>query len=298
MTFSKKMHQLKSVYNRLRKRCSNEHVKMNSGLVLPSDDQDKYDDNMGSIKRSLDDEYKISSSLLGDGGNGLVYAAKRKADREQVVVKQLRNKGRGTPREIAILKKLEGMKGVCKMIDWFESEHTYSIVMEKSENAVDLFDFITSRNNRVDLATSMTIFKNLFNTVLALDAENLVHGDLKPENILVNTKTLETTLIDFDSCVKPFKSGKPRSGTLLFYPPEWFAGECDSELMTIWSLGLTLSCMLFGDIPFTIEEEIIESEISFDNVTDENVKELLQGLLHRDPQCRYTFKDLKTHLHM
>ena len=43
-------------------------------------------------------------------------------------------------------------------------------------------------------------------------------------------------------------------GTLLYLPPERFGGEPYDERSDVWSLGITLAEIVYGDIPYNIKE--------------------------------------------
>ena len=65
----------------------------------------------------------------------------------------------------------------------------------------------------------------------------------------------------------------------------------------IWSMGLTLYCMTFNSLPFSISgtdletmETICTQDISFENgrTISEELKELLSKMLEKDPAKRAT----------
>lgn len=49
------------------------------------------------------------------------------------------------PQEIALLMKCGEIQGVIKPLGWFEKADGYMIVMERPDNCVDLFDYISDR---------------------------------------------------------------------------------------------------------------------------------------------------------
>ena len=82
--------------------------------------------------------------------------------------------------------------------------------------------------------------------------QGIVHGDIKDENILINPVTLEIKIIDFGEGMiveeRPFREFH---GTLVHSPPEWFKSrEFTQEPWTIWTLGVLLFTLIFGNYPF------------------------------------------------
>lgn len=246
--------------------------------------------------RTFKAEYTVGR-FIGEGGHGHVYEGYRKSDKKKVVIKQIsknRHAEGEPPIEVEMMKKLENVDGICRLIEWFEQKRDYIIIMEKTENAVDLFNFIGERGDKISEKDSLIIFKNVFKSILALDDKNLVHRDLKPENILVNRDTLETTLIDFDSCTykrdRPFKVF---NGTEIFYPPEWFISRrCSAEPMTVWSMGLVLYSMIKGDIPFSCVDDITDKQLDFSGFS-EPIGDLIRCMLIREEKYRYGYEDLR-----
>lgn len=245
-------------------------------------------------------EYFVGKSV-GEGGHGQVYSGFRKSDKKEVIIKQIykSKSDKGTPVEVEMMKSLENVAGVCRVIEWYENPNDYIIIMEKMENAVDLFDFISERGDKISESESLIIFKNIFRIVLDIDEQNFVHRDLKPENILIDKITLKTTLIDFDSCTA--KQDAPFTkfnGTAMFYPPEWYINNmCSAEQMTVWSLGLILYNMITGDIPFSKPSDIINIEPDY-NKFSSAIGDLIRCMLIKEERYRYGFEDIRLALNM
>ncbi|NXS06867.1 PASK kinase, partial [Neodrepanis coruscans] len=111
--------------------------------------------------RACEGEYSknyTTLSLLGKGSFGFVWTAKGKKDHQEVVVKFIWKErvmeecwvddpdlGRVT-QEIAILLKLQH-PNIIKVLDVFENEHFFQMVMEKHGSGLDLFTFIDNQPN-------------------------------------------------------------------------------------------------------------------------------------------------------
>ncbi|KAI0406992.1 hypothetical protein F4802DRAFT_62578 [Xylaria palmicola] len=203
-------------------------------------------------------------------------------------------------------------------------------------------------------------------TVLGLEYlhyEGVVHRDIKPANLLW-TKDHRVKISDFGVSYfgRPIREGEPDElvseseaqdfdddlelaktvGTPAFFAPELCYTEVDqvqpkiSEQIDVWSLGVTLYCLVFARIPFMAEDEfqmfrkIAKEELYIprrrlrpvdpqhsptsttlykrvnsgpyrdDNIAayeeiDDNLRDLLQQMLTKDPEKRIRLKDVKRH---
>ncbi|PFH36462.1 atypical MEK-related kinase (incomplete catalytic triad) [Besnoitia besnoiti] len=98
-------------------------------------------------------------------------------------------------------------------------------------------------------------------------------------------------------------------GTRLFTPPECLGvaqdGGCDGRSRDLWSLGVCLYCLLLGRPPFyaggdtglALVAAIMSEDIVFPEYrhVSEDVKDLLRGLLSKDPRTRLTSEQARAH---
>lgn len=95
------------------------------------------------------------------------------------------------------------------------------------------------------------------------DTMNMANRDLKPENILFatiengtnNTHEDRAQIADFTTVVEcPDENFMVNddAGTLAFQPPECFnqGRSYKPKPVDIWSLGVSIYCMMFGKLPF------------------------------------------------
>ena len=226
-----------------------------------------------SSKEPLNKIYEVSNVLLGKGGFGEVYAAHRKRDEKLVALKQVPKRkinnwdtinGRKIPRELMLLHLLQDVSGVVQLVDFYERHDSYIYIMERPAMCKDLFDYISEKGH-LEEPLAQKFFRQLVKTVLDCHQMGIIHRDIKDENILVNLTNLQLILIDFGAgTYTRNKSFTEFEGTRVYAPPEWIRkSKYKGETATVWSLGILLYDMLFGDIPFTTDKEIVQAKLSF-----------------------------------
>lgn len=91
------------------------------------------------------------------------------------------------------------------------------------------------------------------------------------------------------------------AGSPAFMPPELCVakhGEVDGKAVDIWSMGVTLFCLLFGRIPFERHGMIeLYQAIRMEQPTyegcSEDLKDILMRLLEKDPHRRITMEQIR-----
>merc|ERR1712222_25157 len=153
-------------------------------------------------KKDFHAKYTVKEQL-GKGGFGVVYSAVRRSDGLEVAVKEVSKDEKvmlgsdNMPLEVALMQQLQDVPGVIKLIDYFEMNHCYFIVMERFQ-CKDLFDFI-SEQGPLPETLAKDLFKQILQTIMDCHKRGIVHRDIKDENILIDLKTFRTKVIDFGS---------------------------------------------------------------------------------------------------
>ena len=125
--------------------------------------------------------YQLGAQL-GRGGYGKVYVASQMPEKTQVVVKMIPSRlvkeyeeDGFTPREVAFMKMM-GTGVTVEVLDYFQFQcHNY-IVMENSENKIDLYKYIDA-NPMMPEATVQRVFNKLFKIVSTVNRMGILHGD-------------------------------------------------------------------------------------------------------------------------
>uniref|UniRef100_A0A670XNU3 non-specific serine/threonine protein kinase n=1 Tax=Pseudonaja textilis TaxID=8673 RepID=A0A670XNU3_PSETE len=241
-------------------------------------------------------------TFIGKGAFGFVWTGKCKMDEKEVVVKFIW-KGRvldycwvedpelGTiTQEIAILRKLQH-PNIIKVLDIFENQQFFQLVMEKHGTGLDLFTFIDNQPD-LDEPLASYIFRQLISAVNYLRSRNILHRDIKDENIII-AEDFTIKLIDFGSAayLEPGKMFYTFCGTIEYCSPEVLSGNPYSgPELEMWSLGITLYTIIFGENPFCELEETIDAVLRPPYKVSVGLMSLLSGLLKPFPQDRITLE--------
>ncbi|NXO21526.1 PASK kinase, partial [Cisticola juncidis] len=239
-------------------------------------------------------------SLIGKGSFGFVWSARSKKDHQEVVVKFIWKErvledcwvddpdlGRVT-QEIAILQKLQH-PSIIQVLDVFENECFFQLVMEKHGSGLDLFTFIDNQPN-LDEPLASYIFRQLVSAVGYLHCRNILHRDIKDENIVI-AEDFTIKLVDFGSAayLEPGKLFYTFCGTIEYCSPEVLSGKpYHGPELEMWALGITLYTLVLGENPFCELEEALAAVLSPPHPVSEGLMDLLAGLLHPVPEQRMT----------
>ncbi|NWI80100.1 PASK kinase, partial [Dryoscopus gambensis] len=246
-------------------------------------------------------------SLIGKGSFGFVWTARGKKDHQEVVVKFIWKErvledcwvddpdlGRVT-QEIAILLKLQH-PSIIKVLDVFENECFFQLVMEKHGSGLDLFTFIDNQPN-LDEPLASYIFRQLVSAVGYLHCRNILHRDIKDENIVI-AEDFTIKLVDFGSAayLEPGKLFYTFCGTIEYCSPEVLSGKpYHGPELEMWSLGITLYTLVLGENPFCELEEALAAVLSPPRPVSEGLMDLMARLLHPVPEQRMTLAMLAEH---
>nr|XP_045619156.1 PAS domain-containing serine/threonine-protein kinase-like isoform X2 [Procambarus clarkii]XP_045619157.1 PAS domain-containing serine/threonine-protein kinase-like isoform X2 [Procambarus clarkii]XP_045619158.1 PAS domain-containing serine/threonine-protein kinase-like isoform X2 [Procambarus clarkii] len=199
------------------------------------------------------------------------------------------------PLEVSLLMTLDHPNIVC-VFDMFENDDYFQLVMEKWGAGMDLFEFI-DRNPLLDESLAAYIFRQIVSALTYLHSLSIIHRDVKDENVILNNK-FHVKLIDFGSSAftKPGKLFSQFAGTVEYCSPEVLKGNRYSGYeLEVWSLGVTLYTLMYGENPFYDVDETIKGDLTFPVVHSHELCSLLTGMLEKDPRARMTMDEVAAH---
>ncbi|MBP3974647.1 serine/threonine-protein kinase [Pseudoxanthomonas spadix] len=216
--------------------------------------------------------------LLGEGGMGMVWAAKRAGSgyQRRVALKLLhagiadhRLRVRFS-RERDILARLEHPH-IARLLDAGVGEQGQPYLALEYVEGISITDYC--QQHALAIEARLVLFRQVCQAVSHAHANLIVHRDLKPSNILV-TASGETRLLDFGIAKlldAPDGSGartELRAFTLHYAAPEQVRGEPVTTRTDVYSLGVVLFELLAGTKPYRLqgdnvlawEQAIIDAE--------------------------------------
>ncbi|CDO95931.1 unnamed protein product [Kluyveromyces dobzhanskii CBS 2104] len=172
-------------------------------------------------------------------------------------------------------------------------------------NGGELF-YHLQREGRFDLSRSRFYTAELLCALEALHDFDIIYRDLKPENILLDYQG-HIALCDFGLCKLNMKDQEKTTtfcGTPEYLAPELLLGQGYTKVVDWWTLGVLLYEMLTGLPPYYDEDvpkmykKILQDPLRFPDDFDKDAKDLLIGLLCRDPKRRLGYHgsdEIKSH---
>ena len=259
------------------------------------------------MKQSSIDEYIISKDL-GIGSYAEVKLGIHKITKKRYAIKIYdknivndEEKKNTIKNEIFILKQLNN-ENIMKLYDVIETNRHLYLILEYI-NGISLLDYIQrEENRRISENVCKKLFYQIVKAILHCQNKNICHRDIKLENILVINENI-IKLIDFGFAIKCNRNEYQEffCGTLYYMPPEIVNKQKYIPFYSdIWSLGILLYTMLFGNFPFKSNKEeklfelINEAKLVFPeniDVSDE-VKLLLSKIIVFKPSKRISLEEI------
>ena len=218
----------------------------------------------------IGDKFEIGP-VLGEGGTGVVYDARRIAEDDHVALKVIHPhllgdeqiRGRFA-REAAILRRLEG-PNLCPMLDYGELPDPRNVgagVLYLALAKIDgePLDRVVAREGALAPERAVKIVLQICAALEAAHAQGVIHRDLKPANVILK-KGDHAVVVDFG--LAKIITGAGGAGTtaltvhnMIFGTPEYMAPEqargddldarCD-----VYAVGVMLYQLLTGSVPFS-----------------------------------------------
>ena len=205
--------------------------------------------------------------------------------------------GKRVPMEVIFVDYVQRVPGVIKFFEFYELRDEFVLVFERPSPCSDLNEFFKKSGGfSKDLVRNF--FCQMVGTVKSCYDHGIVHRDIKLQNILVNLEQLQLKLIDFGcSAFVKNEDYTDFGGTPAYSAPEWYEKNAyQGEPFTVWSLGVLLYFMSFGDFPFDSDEEALCEEVEFwGDSWSEECQDVIRKCLEKIPEDRITLEQLLEH---
>ena len=259
--------------------------------------------------KSLIDDYIISSDL-GIGSYAKVKLGIHKVTKEKYAIKIYdknliddEEKKNTIKNEIFILKQLNNEnENVMKLYDVINTDRNLYLILEYI-NGISLLEYIQrEKNRRIDENECKIIFAQIVKAIIYCQKKNICHRDIKLENIIIlNDKKIK--LIDFGFAIKCNRNEYQQffCGTLYYMAPEIVNKQKYIPFFSdIWSLGVLLYAMIYGNFPFRAKTEeklfelINEAKLFFPDYVDasSSVKNLISKIIVINPKERISLEEI------
>lgn len=261
-----------------------------------------------SSRGELEEFYVVEKNVLGEGSYGSVCKCQLKDTGQWRAVKTMSKSLVKDPaqfnEEMAIMKILDH-PNIVRLHETFDDARNVYLIMELCTGG-ELFDRIVADGKFTEKAAANCI-QQMLRAINYMHQNYIMHRDLKPENWLlasaeVETHKLELKLIDF-GLSKRFTSGEfasTKAGTPYYVAPEVLEGRY-AQQSDVWSIGVIMYILLSGSPPFSgkdtlaVLDSVKRAKPVFDKKEwkgiSQEAKDLLKGLILRDPTLRTTAAD-------
>ena len=215
---------------------------------------------------------------------------------------------------------------ITKILETFEDDKYIFIIMEYI-NGGNLFSFVKKRR-KLSEKISKFLFRQIIEGIQHIHSKKIVHRDIKLENILIDLNN-RIKICDFGIGIMLDSEDeliREQCGTPMYMAPEIILNSKKNGYkgypVDIWSAGICLYIMLSGTLPFNYKNndknkekyEMNNNSISLSNnynydlqysIVNKNPKkikkissearDLLHGLLNKDPNERLTIDEILNH---
>ena len=212
-------------------------------------------------------------------------------------------------------------QNITKILEVFHDEEYMLIIMEYI-NGGNLFNFVKKRR-KLSEKMAKFLFRQIILGIKHIHSQKIVHRDIKLENIIIDLNNT-VKICDFGIGKVLYSTDEllyDKCGTPMYMAPEIIL--CNKKNgykgfpVDIWSSGITLYIMLSGALPFTIRNKSNEdfslndiknkdesSDLKYQIVNNnpkkiknisKEAKDLLNGLLNKDPEKRLTCDEILNH---
>ena len=229
--------------------------------------------------KKFKDNYEIIKEI-GQGSFSKVYLVKRildnkfyaakKIDKENILEDNINISMEHWEKNIFDYIKNVPNENVVKSIEYFEnSDYIYFIYEYLPNGMLEKYD--------------QNIIKGIYNGLLYLYKQGIIHRDIKAKNIIMKDNT--PFIIDFGLSKMMSKNNLcyESYGTLEYIAPEILEGKGYNHKCDVWSFGIMLHSLKYGNVPFNSDD----SDKKDSNNKEEIIKQIMEKNYEKKENCPY-----------
>ena len=247
---------------------------------------------------------KNSSTYIAKNEKYGVYYAVKAIDKEKVLLNKAVDSLKVEKKILTSLVSLN--KCVVVMVNCFQTFDKIFFTYPFYRGG-DLLSFMEKNGGNFRKRPDLIFFYicQLVMFLIRMHENKIIYRNLKPENIIIENKG-NLKMTDFSkSKIITFDGDKGLSlvGAPEYMAPEVILGTGQKYEVDWWSLGILIYQMYYGFTPFEddyidkIYQKILYTNVIFDSnyKIDNNLKELINGLLEKDETKRIKDNNIKNH---
>ena len=219
----------------------------------------------------------------------IIFIQKRRKQEKEI---------QGLRQEIEILKKIYH-ENVIQFLDSFESPNEFCLVTELAQG--QLYD-ILEEDKKLPENEIKGIARQLVAGLNYLHSSNIIHRDIKPQNILISANgIIKICDFGFARAIENKTMIRSIKGTPLYMAPELLKESPYNHKADLWSLGVIIYELYVGQPPFytnsfpTLINKINNENIKYPDSMSSQFKDLLKGLLSKNPKDRFDWNRIIDH---
>ncbi|KAK0043027.1 serine/threonine-protein kinase PLK4 [Biomphalaria pfeifferi] len=256
------------------------------------------------------EDYQVLN-LLGTGGFANVYRARSNLTGKEVAIKMIdkkRMKASGmsgrVKKEVEIHSRLKH-PSVLELYNFFEDANYVYLVLELCHNG-ELQRYLQSLSQPFTEEEARRLMRQIVEGILYLHSHGILHRDLSLSNLLLN-KEMNVKIADFGLATQlegPEEKHFTMCGTPNYISPEIAMRSAHGLEADVWSLGCMLYTFLVGRPPFDTDavkstlNRVISAEYRLPSHLSPEAKDLIQGLLCKNPKDRIPLIEILAHKFM
>ncbi|CAK90065.1 unnamed protein product (macronuclear) [Paramecium tetraurelia] len=252
-----------------------------------------------SPKKIINDfEYRLED-CLGQGEYSSVFKGQDRRSGQEVAIKVIENSRLNSNfsrqmlnNEIESLKKLKSPY-ILQYINYIYTPNNQYIITEYCNEGE--LRFVKNRSDQ----QLLRIFHQLLQALKELKSKNIIHRDIKPPNIMMHDCIPKLADFGFSANINYLELQKSSFGTPLYMAPESLLNDMYSFQSDVWSVGITMHELIYGNVPFYHDKESELKKILQNYVNNPMLImpksifiPLLKGMLDPNPNTRLTVEQL------